>query len=65
MVFRVHRLNLVQCGFPTADPLAGEIRRGVALKVQLSLKPRPSLHHSLGHKEPLLTSGEPKAFEKI
>lgn len=43
MVFRVHRLNLVQCGFSTSDPLAGEIRRSVALKVQLSVKPRPSL----------------------
>lgn len=42
VVFGVHGLNLVQCGFSTPDPLAGEIRR-VALKVQLSLMPRPSL----------------------
>lgn len=32
VVFGVHCLNLVQCGFSTPDPLAGEIR-SVALKV--------------------------------
>lgn len=42
VVFGVHRLNLVQCGFATPDPLAGEIRR-VTLKGQLSLIPRASL----------------------